>query len=266
MLFKINNLNYEIDNHVFFKNFNLEVASGEYVSIIAPNGSGKTMLTKLMCAVIPTNDMFILDDVSLNKENVLKYITKIGIVSNEFNNKCLCNKVKDELKLPLKNLGMCEYKINRKIREFGKKFEINNILNSNISDLSDSTKSKLLIIISLIHNPKLLVLDDAFNNMNIYDKNFMLSKLNELNEHGLTIINITSKLDTIYDSSKVIVMKDFKLDNTGTLDEILKNESYLKKIGLEIPPIIELSNNLKAYQLLDQTYFSTSELEKKLWK
>ena len=117
-----------------------------------------------------------------------------------------------------------------------------------------------------MHNPKLLVLDDAFNNMNIYDKTFMLNKLSELNEHGLTIINITSKLDTIYDSSKVMVMKDFKLESSKTLDEIFEHESYLKKIGLEIPSIIELSINLKAYKLLDKIYFDTPELENDLWK
>ena len=84
-LFKIDNLNYQINDKIFFKDFNLEVESGEYVSIIAPNKSGKSMLTKIICAIIPTTDICILDDILLNRDNVLKYITKIGIVTNDIN-------------------------------------------------------------------------------------------------------------------------------------------------------------------------------------
>ena len=266
MLFKINGLTYKLDEKTFFNNFNLEINEGEYVSIIGPNGSGKTMLTKLICAVIPTTDLIELDGIFLNKENVLKYITKIGIVSNEFNNQFLCNKVKEELMLPLKNLGYKTYKINKKIKEISKYFEIENILNNDINSLSESLKSKLLIIISLLHEPKLLVLDDAFNNMEFDDKLFMLIKLKELNEKGLTILNITSKLDTIYDSSKIMVMNKFKIEKIETIDSIFESDSYLQKIGLEIPPIIDLSIKLKTYNLIDKIYFDTLELEKDLWK
>ena len=103
ILLQINKLNYKINDDKIF-DISLDVQKGDYISIIAPNKSGKTILTKLICAIIPTDNMFQIDGIILNKENVLDYLEKIGIVSNELNI-FLTKKVKDELTLPLKNLG-----------------------------------------------------------------------------------------------------------------------------------------------------------------
>ena len=102
--------------------------------------------------------------------------------------------------------------------------------------------------------------------MNSTDQNFMLGKLKELNEDGLTILNITSKLDTIYNSHIVYVLSNFQIELKGTVLEIFEKDSYLRKIGLNIPFIIDLSLKLKVYNLIDQIYFDRKSLEDNLWK
>ena len=265
-ILSINNLNYELNEKTFFKNFNFSLEKGSITSIIAPNGSGKTMLTKILCAIIPTDDICTLDGISLNKKNVLNYITKIGVATNDINNQFLFSKVKDELAYPLLNLGYPEHKINKKIIKISKFFEIENLLNKKITSLSKSDKNKLLIILALIHEPKVLVLDDIFYDMTSKTQKFMLEKLKELNSDGLTILNITSKLDTIYDSDLIYVLNNFKIEDEGTKEEILNEDSYLNSIGLEIPFIIDLSLKLKFYDLIDKIYFNLDKLEEDLWK
>ena len=265
-ILKVNNLTYSINDQIFFKDFNMEVEDKKITSIIAPNKSGKTMLTKIISAIYPTNDICILDDIFLNKKNVLNYLTKLGIVTNDFNKPFLFKKVKDELAYPLINLGYKEHIINKKINKISKFFEIDSLLNKNIDSLNKSLQQKILIIISLVHDPKLLILDDAFSNMNSTDQNFMLKKLKELNEDGLTILNITSKLDTIYNSHIVYVLSNFQIELKGTVLEIFEKDSYLRKIGLNIPFIIDLSLKLKVYNLIDQIYFDRKSLEDNLWK
>ena len=265
-ILSIKNLNYSIDNRLFFKNFNLDIEKGSYVSIIAPNKSGKTVLTKILCAIIPTNDLCFIENISLNKENVLNYITKIGIVTNDFNKQFLFKKVREELSYPLVNLGYTDNKINKKINYISKLFEIDDLLDKDIDCLTNSSKSKLLIILSLIHNPKVLILDDAFTNMNLKDKRFILNKLKLLNKEGLTIVNITSDLNTIYDSQKIFVLNNFEIEKEGSIDEIFNNDSYLRKLGFEIPFIVDLSLKLKIYGLVDKIYYDLNELEENLWK
>lgn len=265
-ILSINNLTYEVADKKTFDKFNLTINEGEFVSIIGPNKSGKTMLTKILCAIIPTDDICVLDGISLNKTTVLEYITKIGVVTNDINSPFIYNKLKDELAYPLLNLGLTEHKINKKIQKISNFFEMENLLNKKISTLTLSEKAKILIMLALIHNPKVLVLDDIFYNMDYNDQIFILNKLAELNKDGLTIINITSKLDTIYNSSKVYVLNDFKIEYEGSTLEILEKDSYLNRLGFSIPFIIDLSLKLKFYNLIDKIYFDLNKLEEDLWK
>lgn len=265
-ILSVNNLTYKINEKIFFNEFSLNIEQGKITSIIAPNKSGKTLLTKILCAIIPTDNVCTLDGIKLNKQNVLNYITKIGIVTNEFNKKFLFKKVRDELAFPLQNLGYPEHKINKTILKISKVFGITDLLNKNIEDLNISTRYKLLIVLALVHNPKVLILDDAFLEMNQDDQEFMLEKLKELKNEGLTVLNITSKLDTIYDSDRVLVLNNFKIEEEGSVLEILEQDAYLNQIGLTIPFIIDLSIKLKFYALMDKIYFDLDKLEADLWK
>ena len=141
ILLQINKLNYQINDDKIF-NISLDVQKGDYISIIAPNKSGKTILTKLICAIIPTDNKFQIDGIILNKENVLDYLEKIGLVSNELNI-FLTKKVKDELTLPLKNLGYNEFKINKRLNKIVEFFEIEDILSED-PNLLDINNLKLL--------------------------------------------------------------------------------------------------------------------------
>ena len=257
--FKINNLTYKN----YFKDFNLEIEKGKFISIIGPNHSGKTMLSKIISAIIPTTDICTLNEVSLNKNTVLNYISKLGVVTNDFNQEFLFKKVKDELAYPLLNLGYTEHIINQKINIVSKFFKIENILNKNINTLNSSTKKKLLIIISLIHEPELLVLDDAFLEMDKKDLDFMLKRIKNLTKKGLTVLNITSNLETTLESDKVYVLNNFQIEKE--YDEEIDYD-YLSEIGMDLPFMIELSRKLEYLKLIDKVYFNIEELVGELWK
>ena len=82
----------------------------------------------------------------------------------------------------------------------------------------------------------------------------------------LTILNITSQLDTIYESDMVYVLNNYQLEKEGSPIEILEQDSYLNKLGLTIPFIVETSLKLKFYNLIDKIYFDIKSLEEDLWK
>ena len=117
-----------------------------------------------------------------------------------------------------------------------------------------------------MHEPKILILDDAFNNLDKETLPFMLKKLKKLNEEGLTIINITSNLNTIYNSNLIYLLNDYKISLIGNLEETFNMDNYLRKIGLELPFIIDLSIKLKFYDLIDKIYYDLDSLEDNLWK
>ena len=261
-ILSINNLTYKD----YFKDFNLNIEEKSFTSIIGSNGSGKTMLTKLICAIIPTTNMCILDGIYLNKEKVLKYIKRIGIATNDFKSPFLFQKVKDELFYPLSNLGYSDNKIEKIVNKQAKYFNIENLLDKNTYDLTESEKSKLLVVLALIHNPKVLVLDDIFNDMNNKEEKEILDKLLELNKHGLTILNITSKLSSTYKSDKIFILNNFKIEKETSFKELIKDTKYLEKLGLDIPMELELSSQLYSCNVIDHIYLDIEKLGDKLWK
>lgn len=263
-ILKINNLNYSRDDTIIFSNLNLNVFKKDYISIIGLNKSGKTTLTKLLCAIIPTDNIFSINDISLNKQTVLDYIEHIGVVSNSLNI-FLTKKVKDELILPLKNLGYNELKINYYLNKIVKFFEIEDMLTKNITSLTNIEKAKLQIIIALIHEPSILILDDAFTELDNKTTEFMLNKLKILNEKGLTIINITTDLSTIYNSNDIYLLNDTKLEKLGNVTDTFEQDNYLRSLGFEIPFVVDLAIKLKFYGLLDKIYYDLNLLEDNLW-
>lgn len=263
-ILKIDNLNYSRDDTVIFSNINLNIQKKDYISIIGLNKSGKTTLTKLLCAVIPTDNIFSINSLSLNKQTVLDYIENIGVVSNSLNI-FLTKKVKDELILPLKNLGYNKLKIDKIINNLTTFFEIENLLSKNINELTKDESIYLQVIISLVHNPEILILDDAFLSLSLPLKEKILLKLKQLNKDGLTIINITSDLETIYDSNKVYLLNNQKIEELGNVEQVFQEDNYLRKLGFRIPFIIDLSIKLKFYGLLDKIYYNLEELEENLW-
>ena len=261
-ILKIDSLNYSRDDTIIFSNINLNVFKKDYISIIGLNKSGKTTLTKLLCAIIPTDNIFSINDISLNKQTVLDYIEHIGVNSlNIF----LTKKVKDELILPLKNLGYNDLKINKTINNLTTFFEIDHLLTKNIDELTKDEATYLQIIIALVHDPEILILDDAISSLPLQLKEKILLKLKQLNKQGLTIINITSDLETIYDSNKIFLLNNKSIEELGDVEQVFQEDNYLRKLGFNIPFIIDLSIKLKFYGLLDKIYYNLEALEENLW-
>ena len=96
-------------------------------------------------------------------------------------------------------------------------------------------------------------------------KEKILLKLKKLNEKGLTIINITSDLETIYDSNKVYLLNNKSIEELGNVEQAFQEDNYLRKLGFKIPFIIDLSIKLKFYGLLDKIYYNLEALEENLW-
>ena len=263
-ILKINNLNYSRDDTIIFSNLNLNVFKKDYISIIGLNRSGKTTLTKLLCAIIPSDNIFSINDIFLNKQTVLDYIEHIGVVSNSLNI-FLTKKVKDELILPLKNLGYNELKIKKIINDLITFFELEDLISKNTNELTKDEATYLQIIIALVHNPEILILDDAISSLPLQLKEKILLKLKKLNEKGLTIINITSDLETIYDSNKVYLLNNKSIEELGNVEQVFQEDNYLRKLGFKIPFIIDLSIKLKFYGLLDKIYYNLEALEENLW-
>lgn len=112
-------------------------------------------------------------------------------------------------------------------------------------------------------NNKKVIFYNVLNNLIESD----LQKLfNFLKDNNILFINATNDIELCLYTEYLIVYDDENILIEGSTLEVLKNEKLLKRLGIHLPFIVELSLLLKDYGLVDKIYLNKESLVDKLWK
>lgn len=111
-------------------------------------------------------------------------------------------------------------------------------------------------------NSSFVVLNDVLRYLKEKDVHLFLKKLEDNNIH---FVNITSKIEEVLYSQKLIVYTDNKVQIEGPVVSVLKEEKILKNLGFSLPFIYDLSLQLNYYGLIDSIYLDEKVLVDKLW-
>lgn len=233
-MLKINNVYKSYKNGVIANdNISLTVNDGEIYGFIGPNGAGKSTLIK---AIVGLHDFdsgsISLDDLSI-KDNPLAYKAKLAYIPDNpdlyENIKAInyLNFIADVFKIDLKTRK-------EKIEKYASLFEIKNSLNMPIKSFSHGMKQKLQIIGALIHNPKLLVMDEPFVGLDPKSSYDLKELLKELTKEG-TIVFFSSHVLEVVEKlcDHIGIINKGKIVYDGSFSEV-KKDSSLEEFFLEL--------------------------------
>ena len=240
------NIDAYIDQKKILSNINVNLNYGENTVILGPNGSGKTTFLKLLNRsihpIISKNSSFKL----FNKENINIWDLrrKVGFlfkemeqrVNKEFNSyDLIASGFSGTFNSRYSKLISKDEKV--KIENLINNWELDKITNKPFRSLSDGQKRRTLIARALVYEPKLLVLDEPFCNLDI-KSNFILNKnLNKLIDKSINIIYVTHSLESILaKTNRVILLKEGKIFKDGYPNKIIKSNilSDLFKISINV--------------------------------
>ena len=105
-----------------------------------------------------------------------------------------------------------------------------------------------------------------FNVLHYYDDEKIKEIFKTLEDNNIKYINFTNNIEEALYTSYLIIYDDKKILAEGVTDEVLKCEKLIKKVGLNLPFITELSLLLKDYDLVDKIYKDNASLKGALWK
>ncbi len=263
----INNLTFRYRDKFIYDKFNLSIKKGDWVTIAGANGSGKTTLVKLILGLLKSYGSIKIFDVVLNKRTLYDIRKEIGYVFDNPDDFFACETVRDELAFSLENLGIYPKTIRKKINEISKLLNLENLLDENPFDLSGGEKQKVFLACALMLEPRILILDDALLMIDINERNNLLKTIKEYNKKKrVTIISFTHNLDEALYSDRLVILNEGKIVVDGTFPFVFKEEALMRKIGLEVPFMLELSKKLKVYNLLDYIELDPERLVDLLWK
>ena len=266
-IIRIKNMSFSYKNKTIFQNFDLDIEKGQFIHIVGPNGSGKSTLIKILLGLLKAEGYINVYRMNMCDDNLMDIRRNIGVVFENPDNTFVAETVADDIAFSLENLQYTSRTIGEKINKISKFLNIEHLLEKNPHYLSRGDKQLVALASALVTDPKLLIIDEALNMLDGIDKESILKLLKKLvKEKKITVINVTHDMeDTIY-GDKIIVLDQGQILLYDDKKQVYKEEKLLKKIGLELPFMVDLSNKLRYYGLVDDDILSMNEMVNHLWK
>lgn len=172
----------------------LNIKEGEIFGILGPNGAGKTTLISMLCSLIkPTSGTFSINN--LNYKNHSKELKQfIGIVPQEY---ALYPSLTayENLFYFGSMYGLSGKTLEVRIKEYLENLGLSDFSNKKISSFSGGMKRRINLIASILHQPKVLFLDEPTVGVDVQSKNAIIEHLKELNQKGTTIVYTSHHLN-----------------------------------------------------------------------
>lgn len=230
-----------------------EVKKGSIFGLLGPNGAGKTTLLRMITGIFYPDEGQILFDGKIFDPN--NDVIHIGYMPEE---RGLYKKMKiGEQALYLAQLkGLKKDEAMSQIKEWFVKFEMQSWWNKKVEDLSKGMSQKLQFVTTVLHHPKLIILDEPFSGLDPVNSNLIKDEIYKLSEKGCTVIFSTHRMEQVEEiCDHIVLVNKGKKILDGSVTQVKNNfKESLFSIGFEEKP--SLKGNI-AFELIgtkDQSY------------
>ena len=194
------------------KGINLNVESGEFISIMGPSGSGKTTLMNIIgCLDTPSSGEYFLNNKLVNDldEDQLAIIRnkEIGFVFQSFH-LLAKNSALNNVLLPMKYAGADMNDAEKRAKYVLDQVGLSDRINHGPSELSGGQQQRVAIARALVNKPSILFADEPTGNLDSKTGEDVMNLFKGLNQEGQTIILITHEEDIAMQSKRIVNIKD----------------------------------------------------------
>ena len=225
----------------------MTIPKGSIFGLLGPNGAGKTTLIRMITGIFyPDSGNIILKGKKFDPENDARYI---GYMPEE---RGLYKKMKiGEQALYLARLkGLGKDDAMHKIKDWFVRLEMESWWNKKVEDLSKGMGQKLQFVITVLHEPDLIILDEPFSGLDPINANLIKDEIYRLAQNGTTIIFSTHRMEQVEEiCNNIVLVNKGKKILDGTVQNVKQDfKENLFSIQLEnIPDSI----NSNAFEIIN---------------
>ena len=241
----------EEDGSVYpvLKGIDLEIGKGEFVAVLGHNGSGKSTLAKHFNAILlPTKGKVFVEGIDTIDEGRLFDIRpKVGMVFQNPDNQIVATIVEEDCAFGLENLGVEPAEIRRRVDETLREVGMADYASASPTRLSGGQKQRVAVAGVLAMRPKVIVFDESTAMLDPIGRRDILALAKRLNrEEGITVVWITHFMDEAVQADRVVVMDSGRIALEGTPREVFVQVDKVRALGLDVPEMMRLSQDLRA--------------------
>ena len=230
-MISIENVTKRYKNFTAVDDLNIKIEEGKIVGLIGPNGAGKTTTISMIIGITDISE----GDISINnisiKEKPIDVKKQIGYVSDD-ENQLLSLKAIEYLNFVADMYKVPEDERKKRILDLSERFSIKDELNNRMDKFSKGMKQKIMVIASLLHSPKVWILDEPFDGLDPKTSYELKIFMREYAEKGNTIILSSHILEIVENlCDEVILIKKGKSLYFGSLKDL--KEKFSSRYSLE---------------------------------
>ncbi len=198
-------------------NVSLQIPDGQIFGLLGPNGAGKTTLIRIINRItIPTEGRVFFDGKAVDDE----FVRKIGYLPEE---RGLYKKMKvgEQMMYLARLKGLSKAQAEAELKKWFVKFKIQSWWNKKVEELSKGMAQKVQFISTVVHKPKLLILDEPFSGFDPVNAQTIRNEILRLKEEGTTVILSTHNMESVEElCDNIALINKSHLVVTGATDDV----------------------------------------------
>lgn len=235
-LLELRNLKKYFANQKAVDDISFSLEKGKIFGLLGPNGAGKTTVIRMITGIFyPDEGEIIFDG---KKFDPINDVGQIGYMPEE---RGLYKKMKiGEQTMYLAQLkGLPRSEALRKIKQWFIRFEMESWWNKKVEDLSKGMSQKLQFVTTVLHEPKLIILDEPFSGLDPVNTNLIKDEIYKLAQNGSTIIFSTHRMEQVEEiCDQIVLVNKGKKILDGTVKAVKQDfKENLFSIGADKLPV-----------------------------
>lgn len=222
VLIEVKGLKKKYGRNIALHGLDFEICRGEIFGLFGPNGAGKSTLISILATLLkPTEGDILVNGVSVS-DRPDRVKSEIGFVPQEIALYPMLSGM-DNLNFWAGVYGIRGKLKNERIKEAIAVARLEDRIGDRVSEYSGGMKRRLNIVVSLLHHPKILLMDEPTVGVDVQSRRYILDTLETLKKNGITIVfssHYVDELETLCD--RIAIMDNGKILALGAADELKK--------------------------------------------
>jgi len=225
-----------------------EIEAGSFTAIIGKNGSGKSTLAKnLNGLLLPTEgDILVADYNTKDDAHIWDVRQTAGMVFQNPDNQLVSAIVEDDVAFGPENLGVDPQEIRQRVDQALEAVNMGQFKNKAPHLLSGGQKQRIAIAGVVAMKPRCIIFDEPTAMLDPKGRKEIMAIIDELHREGITVVLITHFMEEAVRADRVMIMHEGKILLDGTPAEVFSQGALIKSVNLDVPPIVELADELRA--------------------